>query len=240
MSGAGFDFLHIVRRCSRIDKLGDASNFKGLIELIFLGGRGNGNPESGVGHASQQVGNRRERPHQRQIRRPEALAAPFLKFRAVIPLFVGRKEDRNQLVSSFADLASSLVEAHIMTELEHRLLPCEGVEVHRVQQRAVQVEDRGFRQFHILQVLRCCSRLLRALLFRLFLLLERHDHPLTWKDNPTRRRLFLAQQLSLQPTAVGASQIDPLRRILKQPHVGTSRATKSWHAYRNLQRLLTS
>ena len=51
----------------------------------------------------------------------------------------------NELVSTLADLASSLFEAHIVAELNHGFLPCERVEIHRVQQRAVQVEDSGFR-----------------------------------------------------------------------------------------------
>src|ERR1700729_3624092 len=39
---------------------------------------------------------------------------------------------------------------HIVAELKHGFLPCERVEIHRVQQRAVNVEDSGFRQLKVL------------------------------------------------------------------------------------------
>src|SRR5882757_1152962 len=49
-----------------------------------------------------------------------------------------------------AYLASSLFEAHIVAELEQSFLPCDRVEIHRVQKRAVQVEDSGSWQLKVL------------------------------------------------------------------------------------------
>jgi hypothetical protein len=49
-----------------------------------------------------------------------------------------------------ADLASNLIEAHIVAELEQSFLPGDRVEIHRVKKRAVQVEDSGFRHFKVL------------------------------------------------------------------------------------------
>jgi hypothetical protein len=63
----------------------------------------------------------------------------------VVPLFVGGQEDWNELVAALSDLASRLLEGHVVTELRHRFVPGKGVEIHRIQKRAVQVEDRGFR-----------------------------------------------------------------------------------------------
>ena len=60
-------------------------------------------------------------------------------------------EDGNEFVSPLAYLASSLFEAHIVAELEQSFLPCDRVEIHRVQKRAVQVEDCGFRQLTVLR-----------------------------------------------------------------------------------------
>ena len=64
-----------------------------LVELILLGGGSDGDPDAGIPHAPQQIGDRREGAHQRQILGLEAVAAPFLHFLAVVPLFVGGKED---------------------------------------------------------------------------------------------------------------------------------------------------
>ena len=50
----------------------------------------------------------------------------------------------------FSYLASSLFEAHIVAELEQNFLPCDRVEIHRVQKRAVQIEDSGFWQLTVL------------------------------------------------------------------------------------------
>jgi hypothetical protein len=45
-----------------------------------------------------------------------------------------------------AYLASHLLEVHIVAELEQSFLPCQRVEIHQVQKRAVQIENSGFRQ----------------------------------------------------------------------------------------------
>jgi site-specific recombinase XerD len=44
-------------------------------------------------------------------------------------------------LSALAHLASSLFEAYLVAALEHRFLPCDRVEIHRVQKRAVLVEN---------------------------------------------------------------------------------------------------
>jgi hypothetical protein len=43
-------------------------------------------------------------------------------------------------LSSLSYLASNLFEAHLVAELKHSFLPCDRVEIHRVQKRALQVE----------------------------------------------------------------------------------------------------
>ena len=96
------------------------------------------------GPAAQQVGDRREGTHKRQIFSLETFAAPFLHFLAVVSLFVGGQEDGDELVSPLAYLGSSLLEADIVAELEQSFLPCERVEIHRVQKCAVNVEDSSF------------------------------------------------------------------------------------------------
>jgi hypothetical protein len=63
----------------------------------------------------------------------------------MVPLRVRGQEDWNELVATLTDLAPSLLEAHVMAELHHRFVPCEGVKIHRVQERPVEIEDGGFR-----------------------------------------------------------------------------------------------
>src|ERR1700694_2750323 len=92
-------------------------------------------------HAPKQVRDRGEGAHQRQVLRLEALAAPFLHFLAVVPLFGGRKENGNELVAALADLASHLLEADVVTELHHRFVPGECMEIDGVQEHSVHVED---------------------------------------------------------------------------------------------------
>jgi hypothetical protein len=58
-------------------------------------------------------------------------------------LLVGGQEDGNEFVTPLAYLAAGLLEAHIVAELDHGFVPGEGMEIHRVQKRAVQVEDSG-------------------------------------------------------------------------------------------------
>ena len=113
--------------------------------LLFdvMDGNPNGDPDAGIAHASQKIGDRGEGAHKRQVRRLETLAAPFLHFLAVVPLFVGGQEDWNELVAALSYLASRLLECHVVTELRHRFMPSDGVQIDGVQQRPVQVEDRG-------------------------------------------------------------------------------------------------
>jgi hypothetical protein len=58
----------------------------------------------------------------------ETITAPLLQFLAVVPLLVGGQEDGNELVTALTDLASSLFEAHVVTEFHHRFVPGDGVE----------------------------------------------------------------------------------------------------------------
>jgi hypothetical protein len=51
--------------------------------------------------------------------------------------FVGGQENGNELVTALADLASRLFEGHVVTELRQRFVPSKGVEIHRIQKRAV-------------------------------------------------------------------------------------------------------
>ena len=78
------------------------------------------------------------------------LPAPLLQFLAVVPLFVSGQEDRNELVAALADLASSLLETHIVAEAHHRFVPCECVQIDRIDERAIQIENCGFRQLKLL------------------------------------------------------------------------------------------
>jgi hypothetical protein len=63
----------------------------------------------------------------------------------VVFLVFGGHEFGNELVATFADLAAGLFEADAVSEFHHRFVPGKRVEIHRVQQCPVQVEDRGFR-----------------------------------------------------------------------------------------------
>src|SRR6185295_16505873 len=73
------------------------------------------------------------------------LAAPSVEFLTVIAPFLLGQEDWNELVAALSDLTSRLLEAHVMTETNHGLMPCQRVKIDRVQKRAVHVEDRGLR-----------------------------------------------------------------------------------------------
>ena len=144
MSGAGLDSFDVVRTGRDVDQVCDAGDIEVLRELILLGGGRDGDAEPGIAYAPQQVGDRGEGTHQRQIFALEALAAPFLHLLAVVALRVGREEVRNQLVAAFADLAPRLLEADVVTELHHGFVPGESVEIDRVEKRPVDVEDGGF------------------------------------------------------------------------------------------------
>ncbi len=62
-----FGFLDVVRRRRHVDQVGDARDVEVLVELILLGGGRDGDPDAGIAHASQQIGDRREGTHQRQV-----------------------------------------------------------------------------------------------------------------------------------------------------------------------------
>lgn len=70
----------------------------------------------------------------------------------MVPLIVDGQKDGNELVSAFTDLASNTFETYVVAKLEQSFLPCQRVEIHRVQKRAVQIEDSGFRQLTALHV----------------------------------------------------------------------------------------
>lgn len=70
----------------------------------------------------------------------------------MVPLIVDGQKDGNELVSAFTDLASNTFETYVVAKLEQSFLPCQRVEIHRVQKRAVQIEDCGFRQLTALHV----------------------------------------------------------------------------------------
>jgi hypothetical protein len=55
-----------------------------------------------------------------EVPRPETLAASFLHFLVVVPLFVGRQEDWNELVAALSDLASRLLEGHCCGSVRRR------------------------------------------------------------------------------------------------------------------------
>jgi hypothetical protein len=59
----------------------------------------------------------------------ETRAAAFLHFLAVVPLLVSPKEDGNELVAALPDLTSRLFEADVVTELRHRFVPGERVQI---------------------------------------------------------------------------------------------------------------
>lgn len=47
----------------------------------------------------------------------------------MVPLFVSGKECGNELVAALADLTSDLFETDVMTELLHRFVPGERVQI---------------------------------------------------------------------------------------------------------------
>jgi hypothetical protein len=57
------------------------------------------------------------------------IASPSGQLFAVITLFVGGQEDRNEFVPALANLAADVVEAHGMAEFDQRFLPCERVQI---------------------------------------------------------------------------------------------------------------
>jgi hypothetical protein len=111
----------------------DARNLEVFGELVLLGRGSDGNLESGISHAYQQVGDRREGTHKLQIVGLKTLATPRFQFLAVVSLFVGSQEDRNELVTALPYLTSDLLEADIVAELHHRFVPGERVEIDGVQ-----------------------------------------------------------------------------------------------------------
>jgi hypothetical protein len=68
----------------------------------------------------------------------------------MVTLVISGLEDGDKLIASLTYLASRLRKAHVVTKLEHRFVPRDRMEIHRVQKRAIQVEDCGFCQFDIL------------------------------------------------------------------------------------------
>jgi hypothetical protein len=71
------------------------------------------------------------------------LAAPGVQFFAVVALFILRQEHGNELVAAFSDLASHLLEAHVMPEPYQGVMPSQRVEIDRIDQGTVNVEDCG-------------------------------------------------------------------------------------------------
>jgi hypothetical protein len=61
----------------------------------------------------------------------------------MVPLGLLRQEDGNQLVAALSYLASRLVEADVVAEPYHGLVPCDRVQINGIRQGAIQVEDRG-------------------------------------------------------------------------------------------------
>ena len=145
--------LGVVGRSRKVHKVGDARNIEVLLKFILLG-RGsdrNTSPASRTRRSRSGTAEKGRTSGKYSVLR--SIAAPFFQFFAVVPLFVLGQKDRNQLVSPFSDLAPSLLEAYIVAKPDHRFVPCDRVQIHRVHKRAVQVEDSGgFRQIKVLQV----------------------------------------------------------------------------------------
>jgi hypothetical protein len=132
--GSRFGFLGILGRGSLVDQVGDGRDVEVVAEFVLLGGGSDGNPCAGIAHASKQIGDRGEGADQRQVLGLETRAAPFLHFLAVVPPFVSRKKYGNELVAALPDLTSELFETDVVTELRHRFVPGERVQIGGVQQ----------------------------------------------------------------------------------------------------------
>ena len=112
-----FQFFHVVGRSFQIHQVGNACDVEIQVDFILFRRGSNRNSKAGVASALQQVRDRREWTHKRQIFGLEAFAAPLFHFFAMVPLLVGGQEDGSELVPVFANLASNLFEGHIVTEL---------------------------------------------------------------------------------------------------------------------------
>src|SRR3978361_44640 len=107
-----------------------------LLEFILLRRRGYSDLKPRIAHTSQQFWDRCEGTHKRQVLALETLTSPLFQLLAVVALLVSGQEDRNELVSPLAYLASDLVEAHIVAELEQCLLPRQRLQIQRAQKTA--------------------------------------------------------------------------------------------------------
>src|SRR5580700_4417170 len=92
-----------------------------------------GDPKSGLACATQQLRDRRERTHKRQILGLETGRPPLFQFFAMVTLVISGLEDGDKLIASLTYLASRLRKAHVVTKLEHRFVPRDRMEIHRVQ-----------------------------------------------------------------------------------------------------------
>ena len=72
-----FGFIDVFGGRRDVYQIGDGRDVEVLLKFVFLRRGGDGDTETSLADAPQQVRDRRERPDERQVRRLEALAAPL-------------------------------------------------------------------------------------------------------------------------------------------------------------------
>ena len=131
----------IVGRGFFINQVGDAGDLFVGREFIGLGRRGQRDLLAIGPYALEQLPYGRKGADLRQVARFEQVAAVGLDLiSAAIEFFLG-EEDRHELVAALADLRTHVGEGHLMAEMGEGFLPGFRVQVDRVDQGAVDVEN---------------------------------------------------------------------------------------------------
>jgi hypothetical protein len=118
-----FGFVDVLRRGRHINQIGNSRDCDILLEFVLFGRGSDSDAKSRAPRPAQKVRHRGERADERKVSRLEAMPAPLFELVAMITLLRLGEKHRDELVSTLSDLAAHLLEGHVVTELEHRLLP---------------------------------------------------------------------------------------------------------------------
>lgn len=139
--GRRLGVVNIVLRCFFLHETLDSRELHIRIKLVFLCRGGERDAQSGVGDALHEFGDAGQRPDQVQICSLEQVATIFGELVLhLLQLRLGH-EFRNEFIAAFADLAAHVFIVRIKAEVAQRFLLGHRMDVDRIHQGAVDVEE---------------------------------------------------------------------------------------------------
>ena len=135
--------LRIVRRGLDVEQVDDVGDLLVLLELVLLGG-GSERDRLAVGdHTLEQLPHGGKRPDAVKITFLEQGAAAFFELFAKSLDLLLREEDRHELVAALSDLPADIAKPDLVPEFGKGIDPGLGMDVDRIDERSVDVEDDG-------------------------------------------------------------------------------------------------